>query len=245
MADIDTFVITIDRTSARFETFQRLNGHLPFKVFDGIRGSSVSIADRLNKNYVTMDALASGGVTDGRLGCALSHHSIWEYSLKNDRPVLILEDDVVTHRGLPDFIGKLNLDDLDILSLGINTNSILHTVSPEGLDQVSVFGNEHPSHDDIQALLGKTSISDVRLHRCLRRFGNCCYLVTPSGAARIVERFFPLTMEGVPIPMVSKKMPGIGADRRLNALFDELRSFVTLPFLAYVPNVDSAINGPA
>ena len=242
MPNFDTFVITIDRNSERFKAFQRLNDHLEYRVFDGIRGSSVRMPDRLKHNYVTLDALNSGGVTDGRLGCALSHHAIWEYSRTSNRPALVLEDDVVTHRELAEFIGTLDLAALDILSFGINTNSILHTVSPEGLDQVTVYGNEHPTHEQIRDYLNRTSISDVRLSRCLRRFGNCCYLVTPRGAARIVERFFPLRLEGVAIPMVSKNMPGIGADRRLNALFDDLGSFVTLPFLAYVPNADSSID---
>lgn len=242
--EIASHVITLDRAGARFRRFQQINAHLGCQVFDAIRGQSFSQAERLTRGYVTREALNSGAVSDARLGCALSHHALWQLSASTGRPLLILEDDVATHPALLAYIKAADLRDKDMVSFGVNTNSVLHSVSPEGLEQVTVYRNEHPSYEAIARLLAATSIGDVRMSRCLRRFGNCCYLVTPQGARKLVERFFPLRLEGVPIPLVTKHMPGTGADRRLNALFDGLEAHVTLPFLAYVPNLESAINPP-
>ena len=234
-------VITLDPDSPRFKEFESNNRHLQYKVFKGIRGAEIPENVRIEKGYVTAEASASGQITNGSLGAALSHWSLWQEAVNADTGILIMEDDVITHPKIWNQLESVpKLATADVVFFGLNTNSVLEVITPEGLRKVSLFHPKHPDTEWIADTLSKTKVETVRYSRLLKCFGCCCYFVTPKGASVLSETIFPLRLEGVEIPLITKSMPGVGVDRRMNALFGSMKALIADPFLAYTPNVDSS-----
>lgn len=83
-------------------------------------------------------------MTEGEIGCCLSHLSIWEAQGTGSGPVMIFEDDVVLQ---PDFVSKAKRfmdrvpNDWDIIYLGyIDTGGLEATDDPEVMRVIFVFG---------------------------------------------------------------------------------------------------------
>jgi GR25 family glycosyltransferase involved in LPS biosynthesis len=238
---IESYVITLDTASDRFRQFKTLNAHLEVEPFIGVDGSRLSFEDSIKQGYITRDCAASGMVSPGQLGCAISHWTLWWKAVYEQKSLLILEDDAATHPELQRWIDRSDIcRDADMILFGINTDSVLEAISPEGVHQTSIFGEQHPDYASIGEKLSLTRTADVRTWRLVKGLGLCCYLVTPAGAAKLVEQLLPLRLDGVPLPLVTDHMAGIGVDRRLNALFETVEAYVSIPFLAWSPNMDSA-----
>jgi glycosyl transferase family 25 len=237
---IESWVMTIDTKSDRFRRFTELNDHLKFEIFEGIHGSKLSFPDSVKQGFLTPDCAASGLVSPGHLGAAISHWTLWWKAVYEQKSLLILEDDVATHRELHSWIDGSDIcRDADLVLFGINTDSVLEAISPEGVHQITIFGERHPDYASIGEKLSLTRTSDVRAWKLLKAFGLCCYLVTPKGASKLVEQILPLRLEGVPVPLVDDNVAGIGVDRRLNAVLQNMDAYVSIPFLAWTPNTES------
>ena len=236
----ENFVITLDEQGPRFSAFRSANRHLSCHVARGIRGRDVSRDVRLSRGLITREALDAGAVTDGEIGCAASHLALWREAVRIGRPVLILEDDVITHPQIEAHIARIDFP-FDVIFFGVNTDTILATLLPEGVREFSSFVDRYPPPERIAEILQQTDLSHVSFRRLLNAFGLCCYLVSPQGAAKLVQRVLPLRLDGVPIPgMPNAKVLGTSIDRRMNALYPEMRVFVMRPFLAWTPNMDSS-----
>lgn len=84
-----------------------------FKFFDAFDGKTLSndIKDKLSQK----DKNGKYKASDGQIGCLLSHFTLWKQLQNNDKPVLILEDDVI----IKDDINKFKPPkDFDILYFG-------------------------------------------------------------------------------------------------------------------------------
>lgn len=155
---------------------------------------------------------------------------------------VVMEDDVLTHPDLPAYMAanpKL-LSRTEIVFFSANTDSVLATISPQGLTSYEILQPRRPDVDWIQKAFAMTGLADIRPHRFLKGFGLCCYWLTPQGASRLLEGCYPLTLEGTDIPLMPEKWPGSAIDGRMNAFYPQMRAFITRPFLAYSPNVDSS-----
>ena len=236
----DTHVITLDPGSARFALFRKANAHLPFQIFRAVPGAGLSQAERLAQNLATPDCLSAGAVTDGEIGAAASHLALWREAKHRNVPMLILEDDVITHPKIGEVVAGLDLSAIDMLFFAVNTNVLLATVSPEGVREFSSFADRHPSPERIAEILAETDLRRLSMRRLLNCFGLCCYLVTPQGAERLIRDVLPLRQYFVDVPGLSGvRIGGTSIDRRLNALYGDLRAFVMRPFLAWTPNMES------
>ena len=236
----ETFVITLDEQGPRFAAFWSANRHLSVRVARGIRGRDLSRDVRLSERLITREALDAGAVTDGEVGCAASHLALWRESVRLDRPVLILEDDVITHPQLEAQIARIDFP-FDVIFFAVNTDTVLATLSPEGVREFSSFVDRYPPPERIAQILQQTDLSRISFRPLLNGFGLCCYLVSPQGAAKLAQRVLPLRLDSVPIPGLNNVIVrGTSIDRRMNALFPDLRAFVTRPFLAWTPNIDSS-----
>jgi GR25 family glycosyltransferase involved in LPS biosynthesis len=238
---IATYVITLDTESDRYRQFKDLNPHLAHEPFIGINGRELDEEDSIRRGFITRNCATSGLVSPGQLGCAISHWTLWWKAVYEEKSLLILEDDAATHPELQAWIDQADVcRDADMVLFAVNMDSVLQAISPEGIHIVSMFGEQWPSYASIGEKLALTRTIDVRPWRLVKGLGLCCYLVTPKGAAKLVEQLLPLRLDGVPLPLIVDMMPGIGVDRRLNALFDRVETYVTIPFLAWTPNSDSA-----
>jgi GR25 family glycosyltransferase involved in LPS biosynthesis len=239
-----TYVISLDPQSSRFKAFANANKHLNYSIFVGIRGASVPPQERVSKGLLTRDCARSGLVTDGRLGAALSHWSLWQEAIKINSGILILEDDVITHPQLSDHVATRvpQLPNPDIVLFGLNTDSVVDARSPQGLRQARLFYEQYLSCQQIQYALDRTTSESVSYWKLFRGFGLYCYFITPDGAKRLSSSLFPLRLDAISVPFVPRKIAQVGADRRLNALYETINAYVSIPFLAYTPNTDSSTN---
>ena len=239
--DFETYVITLDPKSDRFLKFAGQNPHLPYKVFEGIRGTSLSLADCVYEKLMTPECLAAGIATAGEIGCAASHKKLWELAANSKNGLLILEDDAATHPLICEYI-RINQEqilDADIFLFSINTDSILEVEAPNGLRHVQVFDPKYPTYAWIETALQRTKIEETQIWRLIKGFGLCCYFLTPKGAKRILELVFPLTLERTPLPLLDLAVPGINVDKRLIAFYANIEAKISMPFLAWSPNSDS------
>ena len=236
--------ITLDPKSKRFQEFIKNNCHLDIEVFQGIKGVEMDEEEIVKKGLATTELLKSGLTNRGRLGCAASHREIWRKAAKEELGYLVLEDDCYTHADTKRLIenNQIGLMQADICRLGINTNSILESISPAGLHRLSLFNPKHPNKKWISNAFSKTDYQKVEFHRLLKCFGNCAYFVSPTGAKKLEKAIFPLSTRTTSIPLVTEKMPACGLDRAANGSYSQLKAFVCQPFLAYTPNTDSQTN---
>jgi GR25 family glycosyltransferase involved in LPS biosynthesis/Flp pilus assembly protein TadD len=238
-------VITMDAASERFAAFAEANAHLinrlePWQAVDG---------RRFDRRQAEVSGLYSEaglqvkGLTAGTIGCAASHRSLWESCLISNTPLLVLEDDVITHPGLELFIEahRSELETCHVALFGCNTDSVLQARTAQGLTLTAVMEPTYPTQEWITAALAATDPEQVTFLALLKACGLCCYLITPCGAQVMLERSFPLTPLPTFMPLLRQsQLPGIALDWRLCALYPELDALICHPFLAYSPNSDSS-----
>lgn len=235
--------ITLEPGGERSNTFLARNAHLgPINIFKAIKGSDIPRDVRVSSGLMTQALVDAGTVKEGTVGCAASHRELWRQVAASSDGAVIMEDDVVTHPKLADYIAE-NLDALrnaDIVFFSINTDSVLQTISPQGLMTREIMDPKKPDIFWIEQALQATSLEQVQRFRLLKCFGLCCYWVSPPGAARLLETCYPLTQDGTDIPFMRDKWPGSAIDGRMNAFYPSMLAFITRPFLAYSPNTDSS-----
>jgi GR25 family glycosyltransferase involved in LPS biosynthesis len=239
---MEAFVISMDENSDRFRRFAEFNSHLKFSVFKAIDGRSMTLAQRVDDLLLTEDLAKSGRATDGTVGCAASHRELWKRVAASASGALIMEDDVFTHPQIHECINmnKELFEKQHIIHFSMNTDSVVDVQEPSGLRRVSIFWPKNPNLQWIESALRKTLLQRVGLSKLFIGFGTSCYFLSVRGAQALLKDVFPLRLDGVNIPLISKNMPQLSIDRRLNALYKSYDAFLCTPFLAYSPNDDSA-----
>jgi GR25 family glycosyltransferase involved in LPS biosynthesis len=237
------YAISLDPAGERYRLFAERNRHLgSISIFNAIKGADIPMAERVSSGLLTPELLAAGTVTEGTLGCAASHRAVWRIIAASNTGAVVMEDDVLTHPGLPEFMAahpKI-LNRAELVFFSVNTDSVLATISPQGLTTYEVMQPQRPDLAWIGRAFAQTAVADVRPHRLLNGFGLCCYWVSPRGAARLLDACYPLTLEGTDVPLMKDKWPGSAIDGRMNAFLPAMSAFITRPFLAYSPNTDSS-----
>ena len=239
----ENLAISLDINSERYKAFLQNNEHLNIKAFKAVKGNDLSKSEIINQGIATKELLESGYTTKGLLGNAASHKSIWRKSDEEEKHFLVMEDDCYTHPQIGTFISNnfKALEDSDICLFGINTNSILQSISTEGLSSVSTFDPQHPDKHWIKSSFAKTSINEVQLHKLLKTFGTCAYFISPNGARTLLKSgILPLSLKTTSIPLITNQMPAISIDRSGCLVYPSINALVCRPFLAYTPNTDSS-----
>jgi GR25 family glycosyltransferase involved in LPS biosynthesis len=182
------------------------------------------------------------GLTAGTIGCAASHRRLWESCLISGTPLLILEDDVVTHPGLARFIEahRARLEGCHIALFGCNTDSVLQARTAQGLTLTCAMQPAHPSQDWIAGALENTDPDRATFLDLIKACGLCSYWLTPEGARFLLEHCFPLSEHTTFVPLLRRQLPGIAIDWKLCSLYEQMNSLVVYPFLAFTPNTESA-----
>jgi GR25 family glycosyltransferase involved in LPS biosynthesis len=102
----DCRVISLKRTPERFARFLRENEStgLDFKLFEAYDGKNISRGDAIRQNIIAEGVV---NYTDGGIGAALSHLSLWKECKSAGRCSLIFEDDAVIRRDFKSTFSRL------------------------------------------------------------------------------------------------------------------------------------------
>ena len=197
----------------------------------------------LTQNLITQRATH---FTRGHLGCALSHRLLWERCLQSNAPLLICEDDARLRQDFAATVTHL-LAQLpspwEILLLGYNFDSILDVEIIPGVDLQGKFVSPWFTEGDRQAFLQTARQPTVLPLN--NAFGSCAYAVSPQGAAKLINRCFPLTREPIGIPALNRILyPAGSIDAVMNTHYRHLQAFCAVPPVAITPNQDSDTRHP-
>ena len=234
------YVIGLDKSSDRFKAFLENNSHLRAEFYEGIKGEKISEEERISMGLLTKENYIQ--ISDGEAGCALSHRNIWEKTKKNNIGSLILEDDVITHPGIVDFI-NVNHEEMmkfDITLFSVNTDSILESISPEGIHTLNLFANRYPNPKFIKQTLAKTNLREVRIFKLLMSFGFSAYFVSPKGADLLIKKIFPFKGTPIKLPLKEHDFIPTCIDSEALRYYKDIKAIVCNPLIAYSPNDDSS-----
>jgi exopolysaccharide biosynthesis predicted pyruvyltransferase EpsI/GR25 family glycosyltransferase involved in LPS biosynthesis len=217
---VRTAVISLPSEQANLATFACRNEHLNFRVTRDAAGHGLR-----NESAVTGTSGRISDIASRAVQIAASHRALWMEAASSPSGLLILETDVITHPDLEDFVSNIiEITRFDLIAFSIDIGGVSETVSPQGLRIVSKFQPQNQSLEWIEEALSRTSVQNVELHRLLHGPGSSCYYVSPEGAKKLLDTLFPKGSAGDMTDSI---------DRRMNALYPQMKVFVTSPFLAW------------
>jgi glycosyl transferase family 25 len=229
----DIQVISLRRTPERRAAFAALHGHLRYAFFDAVDGNVVS-TDVLFDYRLFEPGLR---YSPGAVGCALSHHALWERAEQAAAPLTVAEDDAIFRL---DFAAQSQqaIERLppgwDIVMWGWNFDAVMALGEMPGIAPLTVLSNQNELRRNIEpfrALEGPANL--LRIHRC---FGTPAYTISPGGAARLRRLCFPLRSFSLFYPVLNRPILNTGIDIALNRAFAEANAYVSLPPLAVTRN---------
>ena len=90
---MDIFVISLKRSQDRRVEFDKNNSKYigKYTFYDAIDGKTIN-SNELNGNIFTK---GSKNYSNGAIGCALSHLQLWEKCISLNKPIIVMEDDVI------------------------------------------------------------------------------------------------------------------------------------------------------
>lgn len=160
------------------------------KRFSAIDGSKYD----LNSDYIqnlflfTQNFIGPNKNTNGIVGCALSHYTLWQEVIQNNRPMLVMEDDVTFQPRFVDrlgfFVNMLNsTSDWDVLFVGYHKHE--HNCNVNGIELSHLEDNFHSwelvSYEYMQKYASKEDASG------LHGGGTFGYLISSKGAKKLLD----------------------------------------------------------
>ena len=122
---INIFYINLDTRVDRQDNIiqQMSNLNLVAQRVSASVGKDLSVEEKSFIDYDKFLCLMKRTITDGEIGCALSHHRIWNYVLENDIDyALVMEDDVIFDKRLVEVISDCqNYQYFDFINFSTTT----------------------------------------------------------------------------------------------------------------------------
>lgn len=231
-------VISLERTPDRLEAFrcrlQDLANNVSWQP--GVDGATLDL-DALVRQGVLSPSAASW--PRGQIGCALSHLEAWHACQSSGECLLVFEDDVLlgTHwcSRLQALMRQLP-EGWDLLLLGWNQDSCLQWEWSTGCSATALFRPRFPEPEQLQAALDQAN--GAQLFRLLSGLGLAAYVLSVTGAARLLEWALPLRT----LPITTPELPArdcFSLDGQLNDCYRDLQAYVCIPPLAVGANQHS------
>jgi glycosyl transferase, family 25 len=213
--------------------FQRANKHLAnaerHEAWDGKGEARQPLVDL---GYIKPDLC----YTDGALGCALSHITLWQRVVREKTPLMIFEDDAIAHSDLETLSQELVSEhapyDWDMITWGWNFDCPIQLDLIPGVTQSRVLLNQQ----DLARNAGVYQKTLLRptLYPMQWCFGTPCYSISPSGAEQLLKEIFPLRNFTMHIDLGDTHNTAL--DVALNTMHSRLRSYACFPPLVITPN---------
>lgn len=229
------YLITLESHFERNTEFHRNNSSLRSISY-------FSEFDAKDKNFI--NDWAKQKVSDnlnwpaGSIACGLSHIRLWETCVILNRPILILENDA---KLIDDF--EYKLDELmerlppnwDLTMFGHNWDAPLFVDFFE-----EEFGTARIAMNQtlLQKNFDQTNFADKvpKLFKLRVSWGTHCYLISPTGAEKFLERIPKLDNRSFNVPRTGLTLTPNSLDGLMNEHYRDLNCFITLPHWSFVMN---------
>jgi len=243
--ELNICVITTRTSLERQKEFRSRHPFLDFEWFDAVIPEDFSKKELLREKLI--ENSINWKVTS--IANALSHRALWERSVALNQNLIILEDDAILVRDFRETVTPLLKeigDNFDILLLGFNWDAYLYLeMSPGDSGLVKLQFNQLALQNEVD--LVAFNILKSNAYRLRSAFGNCGYVISPKGAALMIESIFPLGERLVNPKGVDHKFYAQSKDALMNLIYGKSAAYVAFPPLVYVANnhSESTIqNGP-
>ena len=229
-------VISLRRSQERRAAFAQRNGEtaLDYVFVDGVDG--VEQWDAISKSRRVPKACQSGW-SKGAIGSGLSHCLMWRRCLELNRPICVLEDDVLVASDWQQCCSEAleqAPEETDVLLLGWNLDSVLRAELFSGVDCISLFEPAFPSLPQIRTVLDQQPHRRVvRLEKALGLPG---YVVTPRGAQKLFDGLPHFEAEPLLVGRGIPQVPSMTLDAQMNRLYPDLQASVVIPPLVLAEN---------
>lgn len=235
-------VISLDRTPERFENFSEKNPNLLAQRFPAYEGSRLNRALLIERGIIDPNL----NYSNGALGCAISHISLWHECLHRNEVLHIAEDDAIIREDFHEIFQKAQEEqkDWDIFLWGYNTNwpigikfgahqkfYIKAQQEPYPQEQYQSFQNSQEKNFSFPV----SSAAGLGL-----------YSISPKGADKMLRYSLPL--RGIAAPFAENENTGwnnTGIDVELSRHYGALNAFISFPPAAIMINdeLNSTIRG--
>ena len=148
---MEVFVINLEESSDRKKLFDERNAQYmgKYNYFNAVNGKKLNISE-LNEDIFEKKSI---NYSNGALGAALSHLNLWDKCIENNKPIIIMEDDVIVNyeykKHLENVLSMLP-EDFDILQLSYNFDSVLSFHNTIYEQCHSLFGKKKITKIDIE-----------------------------------------------------------------------------------------------
>ncbi len=232
-------LINLDRSPARLAEFMARNAHLrDVSRFAAVDGSQVSRTDIVNRGIIepTLD------YTDGALGNALSHFSLWDAAINSNEPVTLCEDDAIFNKSF-DLDAAILLstlrNDWHIVFWGWNFDAFALFELIPGVSPFLARFDQNQLRNGIDQFQSATL--SPRPFRLLAAFGIVCYTISPLGARALKKLCIPLNNAPLFVPAINRQFANKDLSVALLDVFPRINAFASFPPLVITRN-DHAVS---
>ncbi|MCH4092678.1 glycosyltransferase family 25 protein [Acetobacter sp.] len=232
-----TFVINLERRADRRDAFFRNNPHMRhIEIFKAIDGYALSRTDLVADGIIAVE----NRYVEPALGVLMSHLTLWRHAVSSNRPVTVLEDDVILHHRFDSLTQRLmeQQKQFDFIAWGVNTDWPIRMIPGAGMPEATLlFDRQISSHQmDIE-----TPPESLHLLRLSGFSGLCAYTVTPQAAGMLLRDLLPIGNQPASVRYLQAGLgleshPVIwsnsGLDVELNRHTQRMTFLLGFPFLA-------------
>jgi GR25 family glycosyltransferase involved in LPS biosynthesis len=218
-------VINLDTSVDRFKQFQERNSHLDGVLrFSGVDGRAVDKQKLIADGIITDDL----PYLPGSLGCSLSHISLWQKSVTQNKVITIFEDDVICVRGFrerAEAVSKIK-GHWDIIIWGFDyTPKFLWVDFGFSKAKLEFYDRRWP---DGGSEFQSANFSSIPI-KIAHSFGLFGYSVSPKGARTLLEYCLPLRKRVIPFPGTGVVIKDICVDCTMCGVYPSMEAFACFP----------------
>ncbi len=226
-------VINLDRQPERLAEFWEWNKGCGLEIerFSAVDGATL---DEMTRRSVSI----SDRLTKGMIGSALSHKRIWRRVVETARPLVAFEDDAVLRgdiaEALPQVLSLVQARGAwDIILLGFNTNTRPNLATGERLVTPLRFV-DYPKPEHLRA--HRESRIPVVPYRLSNAFGICGYVLSPTGARKLLDRCFPIDDRFIYPRELDHPVMVTTVDTMMYSIYATMDAYLCLPPLVMTQN---------
>lgn len=232
---MEIFVISLESSKERKVNFDNYNSkYIKYTYHNAVDGKQINI-DKLDS---TIFKKGSKNYSNGAIGCALSHLQLWDKCIELDKPIVIMEDDVIVSRDYNKHMNNLMNNLLpktwDIVQLNYNFDSVL-SYNNTNYETCNCIFNKHKitKADIFNFVNTKINTTIAKLNFC---FGMSAYIINPIGAKKLKDNCFPLDNRVINMPFLNNIMC-YTIDCMMNSIYKDILAYVCIIPFVITPHI--------